>query len=303
MLGLLFYSGHNDKTAPVKLVWSLWWKSFWWPAARSEAPVWPRCLPWGKCHSVPQLLRSTDWNNNQKTNFEALLAMLPLVFRVVGTVQVQDRLTENACHALSVSPCTLPWGKCCSVPQSCSSSQGTKGLKAVCLATFWLFTVKNVWPVSKNSCHWSPVKGSGANVLALLHTDQPQINNCNAEKISSNLDLFDGQNISMLLESDSYGPTRLLWITPRMCALHRVKHCPRKTGLVTLPQKNWFGLVIQSQKRISHAKRQQWKHIHKSIPTWSPSWLCLISEQPQILPYTPIWEASITMPSSLPLTS
>jgi len=54
------------------------------------------------------------------------------------------------------------------------------------------------------------VKGSGANVLALRHTDIPQINNCNAVKISSNLDLFDDLNISMLLESDTHGPTRLL---------------------------------------------------------------------------------------------
>jgi len=34
-------------------------------------------------------------------------------------------------------------------------------------------------------------KRSGADVLALLHTDQPQIHNRNVKKISSNLDLFD----------------------------------------------------------------------------------------------------------------
>jgi len=51
---------------------------------------------------------------------------------------------------------------------------------------------------------------------------------------------------------------------------------PRKSGLVTLPHQNWFGntapenwfgVLIRSQKRISHAKSQQWKHIQKAIAT------------------------------------
>ena len=56
---------------------------------------------------------------------DCLTQVSPLGFRVVGSVQVQE-LTENACQALSVS-CTLPWGKCRSVPRSCSSSKTPKG--------------------------------------------------------------------------------------------------------------------------------------------------------------------------------
>ena len=121
-----------------------------------------------------------------------------------------QELTENACHALSVSPCTPAlrqnvalFHKAVAAPRHQRAEGRLSGYVLAVHCEECMTSFQEQLPLIS-------VKGSGANVLALLHTDQPQINNCNAEKISSNLDLFDGQNISMLLESDSYGPTRLL---------------------------------------------------------------------------------------------